>query len=183
MYIIYNFIFSLLNMEQENIITNITIKNYIKIFLLKKNIFTKIKINFSTINTGLLNYIIHYYPELHYKINKNYVIISEKNDLNLNSKIKIKLCNSNNILKNNPCKNNIYELESKKNYNIIIGFNQTIKKNNSIVLRTPFNLINITCNSKIKKKELTLHNLGMKIETLLKNNKYIKKYISYVVLE
>ena len=29
-------------MEEENIIKNINIKNYIKIFLLKKNIFTKI---------------------------------------------------------------------------------------------------------------------------------------------
>jgi hypothetical protein len=43
-------------MEEENIIKNINIKNYIKIFLLKKNIFTKIKIYYNNNNNNNNNY-------------------------------------------------------------------------------------------------------------------------------
>ena len=220
-------------MEEENIIKNINIKNYIKIFLLKKNIFTKIKIYYNNnnninkidninnnkidnkiknkiknkinkidnitnndnnntkkkyiTNTILLNYIIHYYPELNYKINKTYVTISTKNDLNLNSKVQFKSCKSN-ILKNNPCKNFIYNSDSTSNskisYDIVIGFNQDLQKSNSTLkLKTPLNLINIKCNSKNKEKEQSVSELTSKIEKLLKNNKYINKYVAYIIVK
>jgi hypothetical protein len=202
-------------MDEENIIKHIHIKNYIKIFLLKKNIFTKIKINytdskkrnnnnFSTnnnnnkidiskklylTNTTLLNYIIHYYPELNYKINKTSVTISTNNDLNLNAKVQFKSCQTN-ILKNNPCSNIISRsnstsnINTKINYNIIIGFNQEKETiNSTLKLKTPLNLINIKCNSKNKEKEQLVSELTTKIEKLLKNNKYIKKYIAYVIVE
>ena len=42
-------------MEEENIIKNINIKNYIKIFLLKKNIFTKIKIYYNNNNINKID--------------------------------------------------------------------------------------------------------------------------------
>jgi len=215
-------------MEEENIIKNINIKNYIKIFLLKKNIFTKIKIYYNNnnninkmdsninkidyninkkinnkinkinnitnnnnsntkkkyiTNTILLNYIIHYYPELNYKINKTYVTISTKDDLNLNSKVQFKSCKSN-ILKNNPCKNFISNSNSKISYDIVIGFNQELNKSNSTLkLKTPLNLINIKCNSKNKEKEQSISELTSKIEKLLKNNKYIKKYVAYIIVK
>lgn len=214
-------------MEEENIIKNINIKNYIKIFLLKKNIFTKIKIYYNNndinkinninnndinnkinnkinkinnitnndnnntkkkyiTNTILLNYIIHYYPELNYKINKTYVTISTKNDLNLNSKVQFKSCKSN-ILKNNPCKNFIYNSDSTSNskisYDIVVGFNQDLQKSNSTLkLKTPLNLINIKCNSKNKEKEQSVSEITSQIEKLLKNNKYIKKYVAYIIV-
>ena len=215
-------------MEEENIIKNINIKNYIKIFLLKKNIFTKIKIYYNNnninkidninnnkidnkiknkiknkinkidnitnndnnntkkkyiTNTILLNYIIHYYPELNYKINKTYVTISTKNDLDLNSKVQFKSCKSN-ILKNNPCKNFISNSNSKISYDIVIGFNQDLQKSNSTLkLKTPLNLINIKCNSKNKEKEQSVSELTSKIEKLLKNNKYINKYVAYIIVK
>jgi len=204
-------------MDEENIIKNINIKNYIKIFLLKKNIFTKIKIYYNNkninkidnkinkidnivnltnnnnskkkyiTNTILLNYIIHYYPELNYKINKTYVTISTKDDLNLNSKFQFKSCKSD-ILKNNPCKNFIYDSTStstsKISYDIVIGFNQELNKSNSsLKLRTPLNLINIKCNSKNKEKEQAVSELTSKIEKLLNNNKHIKKYIAYIIVK
>ena len=210
-------------MEEENIIKNINIKNYIKIFLLKKNIFTKIKIYYNNnninkinninnnkinnkinkmnnitnndnnntkkkyiTNTILLNYIIHYYPELNYKINKTYVTISTKNDLDLNSKVQFKSCKSD-ILKNNPCKNFIYNSDSTSNskisYDIVIGFNQDLQKSNSTLkLKTPLNLINIKCNSKNKEKEQSVSEITSQIEKLLKNNKYIKKYVAYIIV-
>lgn len=219
-------------MDEENIIKNINIKNYIKIFLLKKNIFTKIKIYYNNnninkidninnnkinskinskiknkinkidyitnndnnntkkkyiTNTILLNYIIHYYPELNYKINKTYVTISTKNDLDLNSKVQFKSCKSN-ILKNNPCKNFIYNSDSTSNskisYDIVIGFKQELQKSNSTLkLKTPLNLINIKCNSKNKEKEQSVSQLTSKIEKLLKNNKYINKYVAYIIVK
>lgn len=216
-------------MDEENIIKNINIKNYIKIFLLKKNIFTKIKIYYNNnninkidnsnkidyntnkidnkinnkinkinnitnnnnsntkkkyiTNTILLNYIIHYYPELNYKINKTYVTISTKNDLDLNSKVQFKSCKSN-ILKNNPCKNFIYNSNSKISYDIVIGFNQDLQKSNSTLkLKTPLNLINIKCNSKNKEKEQSVSELTSKIEKLLKKNKYINKYVAYIIVK
>jgi hypothetical protein len=212
-------------MDEENIIKNINIKNYIKIFLLKKNIFTKIKIYYNNnnnnnnnninkidyninkkinkidnitnnntkkkyiTNTILLNYIIHYYPELNYKINKTYVTISTKDDLNLNSKVQFKSCKSN-ILKNNPCKNFIYDStsdsdsNSKISYDIVIGFNQELNKSNTTLkLKTPLNLINIKCNSKNKEKEQAVTELTSKIEKLLNNNKHIKKYIAYIIVK
>jgi len=199
-------------MDEENIIKHIQIKNYIKIFLLKKNIFTKIKIkytdskntnnnSFSTsnnidiskkiylINTTLLNYIIHYYPELNYKINKTSVTISADNNLNLNAKVQFKSCQPD-ILKNNPCSNIISRYNStsnsnnKINYNIIIGFNQEKEKiNTTLKLKTQLNLINIKCNSKNKEKEQLVSEIALKIEKLLKNNKYIKQYIAYVIVK
>lgn len=216
-------------MDEENIIKNINIKNYIKIYLLKKNIFTKIKIYYNNnnninkidnkmnnkmnnkinnkinkinnivnltnnnsskkkyiTNTILLNYIIHYYPELNYKINKTYVTISTKNDLDLNSKVQFKSCKSD-ILKNNPCKNFIYNSDSTSNskisYDIVIGFNQDLQKSNSTLkLKTPLNLINIKCNSKNKEKEQSVSEITSQIEKLLKNNKYIKKYVAYIIV-
>ena len=42
-------------MDEENIIKNINIKNYIKIFLLKKNIFTKIKIYYNNNNINKID--------------------------------------------------------------------------------------------------------------------------------
>ena len=211
-------------MNKENIIKNINIKNYIKIFLLKKNIFTKIKIYYNNnninkidnidknnninkinnkinkinnitnnnnsntkkkyiTNTILLNYIIHYYPELNYKINKTYVTISTKNNLDLNSKVQFKSCKSN-ILKNNPCKNFIPNSNSKISYDIVIGFNQDLQKSNSTLkLKTPLNLINIKCNSKNKEKEQSVSELTSKIEKLLKNNKHINKYVAYIIVK
>lgn len=210
-------------MEEENIIKNINIKNYIKIFLLKKNIFTKIKIYYNNninkidninnniinnkiknkinkidnitnndnnntkkkyiTNTILLNYIIHYYPELNYKINKTYVTISTKNDLDLNSKVQFKSCKSN-ILKNNPCKNFISNSNSKISYDIVIGFNQDLQKSNSTLkLKTSLNLINIKCNSKNKEKEQSVSELTSKIEKLLINNKHINKYVAYIIVK
>ena len=185
-------------MKEEDIINKITIQNYIKIYLLRENIFDKIKINFNLSNDKILNnhnkynnlsitnYIIHYYKDLHYKLNKHSVIISVKDNLYLNTGINFKSCKKN-ILTNNPCsiiKKNAQNAQNAQNvdYNIIIGFKQEFNKKD-LKLRTPLNIIHLKCYPKNKDIDENIDIYSSKIEKLLKKNKTIRDYISYVIVE
>ena len=167
-------------MLEEDIIKKITIQNYIKIYLLRENIFDKIKINLNLSNEKLsnnhnkynnlsiVNHIIHYYEDLHYKLNKHSVIISVKDNLYLNTGVNFKSCKKN-ILTNNPCsiiKKNVKNID----YDIVIGFKQEFNKKD-LKLRTPLNIIHLKCDSKKKDIDKNIDIFSSKIEKLLKKIK------------
>ena len=140
----------------NNIINKIKIKNYIKIILLKKKILKKFNISY---NEKILNNLLSYYPTLKYNITKNYITISDDKSKNIN--IKFNKCNN---LVNKPCKN------GKNKYKIIIGFNTKSK------IYLPVDLLTLECDNDNKLMDYT-----KKIKDILKNDKYLKNIISYVI--
>ena len=180
-------------MKESNLFQYISISNYIKLYLLEHNIFDKIKI-YHYQNFTLINYILHYFSQFYYKINKEYMVISNKNNLNLLSSISFKSCHNNSTLKDNPCKKiSINNNEQIIYYNIIVGFHQSIENNNKnnnkqnikrMKLLLPNNLIQLKCIKKNKKTNYNkLEKIVHLIEKILKKEPLIKKYISYVILE
>lgn len=148
-------------MNNNNILEAISIKLYIQLLLLEKNIIKKVKIKF---DENIINFLLIHYKKFYYSFSNNYIYISKNNDF---SEYKINFCREN----INPCKLNS---NNKKKYEIVILFKHNT---NNKKIKMPISLFQYNCN---KNDYNNLEKFRTKIEKILIKDKYLKNIIQSI---
>lgn len=151
-------------------IEGIDIKLYVRCLIVQKNIINGIKTSFTPTK---LNAISFYFHDLYIQINEKFIFVNKKkpdlstisfNHCNENNKIK-KICKSKGVL---------------NKYQIIIYFKYPKKIKNIKQISAPLILFEEECT---EKNSILLDKISLKIEKVLKKDKYLKDIFNYVIVQ